>query len=175
MYFYCYDYVFLLNVYVWLPWRRFFRAFSSVVRQMPGWCPQRRSTARTLPNFCVVLCIVCFVTFSVLSVCICVLNSCHRVATQLQLNISYHITKKLKIQKPIFQGALSTTLIAGFYGPKVPCGFQKPTVCSITFVLLLHPLITQYRTTAAYVKNYFKICITSNHILQSCKAFMAVG
>jgi len=32
--------------------------------------------------FCVVLCIVCEY--------ICVLNYCHRVATQLQLNISYH-------------------------------------------------------------------------------------
>ena len=42
--------------------------------------------------FCVVLCIVCFVTYSVLSVCICVLNYCRRVATQLQLNISYHIS-----------------------------------------------------------------------------------
>jgi len=30
------------------------------------------------------------VSFSVLFVCICVLNYCHRVATQLQLNI-YHI------------------------------------------------------------------------------------
>jgi hypothetical protein len=39
--------------------------------------------------FCV-LCIVCFVTFPVLFVCICVLNNCHRVATHLQLNISYH-------------------------------------------------------------------------------------
>jgi hypothetical protein len=37
---------------------------------------------------CVVLCI--FVLFYVLFVCICVLNYCHRVATQLQLNI-YHI------------------------------------------------------------------------------------
>jgi hypothetical protein len=45
---------------------------------------------RTLHNFCVV-CIVCFVSFSVLFVCICVLNYCHQVATQLQLNISYHI------------------------------------------------------------------------------------
>ena len=53
---------------------------------------QRRGTARTLPNFCVVLCIVCFRTFSVLYVCICVLYYCHRVATQLQLNISYHIS-----------------------------------------------------------------------------------
>ena len=42
-------------------------------------------------NFYVVLCIVCFVSFSVLFVCICVLNYYHRVATQLQLNISYHI------------------------------------------------------------------------------------
>jgi len=47
--------------------------------------------------FCVVLCIfvfyviVCFVTFPVLFVCTCVLNNCHRVATQLQLNISYII------------------------------------------------------------------------------------
>ena len=41
--------------------------------------------------FFVVLCIVCFVTFSVLFLCKCVLNYCHRVATQLQLNISYHV------------------------------------------------------------------------------------
>jgi len=41
--------------------------------------------------FCVVLYIVCFVSFPVLFVCICVLYYCHRVATQLQLNISYHI------------------------------------------------------------------------------------
>jgi hypothetical protein len=59
MYFYYYHYVFLLYVYVWLPWLRFNRAFYSVVRQMPGYNPQRRGTARTLPNFCAVLCIVC--------------------------------------------------------------------------------------------------------------------
>jgi len=40
--------------------------------------------------FCVDLYIYCFMTFSVLSVYICVLNYCHRVATHLQLNI-YHI------------------------------------------------------------------------------------
>ena len=76
-----------------LPWLRFFHAFSSVLRQMPRYNPQRRGTARTPPKFlccpiyclfCVVLCIVC--------VCICVLYYWHRVATQLQLtNISYHI------------------------------------------------------------------------------------
>ena len=43
-------------------------------------------------NCCVVLCIVCFVSFYVLFVCKCVLYYCHRVTTQLQLtNISYHI------------------------------------------------------------------------------------
>jgi len=42
--------------------------------------------------FCV-LCIVCVVTFPVLFVCIRVLNNCHRVATQLQLNI-YHIMRE---------------------------------------------------------------------------------
>jgi hypothetical protein len=41
--------------------------------------------------FCVVICIVCFLMFPILFVCICVLNNCHRVATQLQLNISHHI------------------------------------------------------------------------------------
>jgi hypothetical protein len=45
-------------------------------------------------KFCVVLCIVCFVSFCVLFVCKCVLYYCHRVATQLQLtnmSLSYHI------------------------------------------------------------------------------------
>jgi hypothetical protein len=46
-------------------------------------------------NFCVVPCIVSSVSFSVLFLCKCVLNYCHRVATQLQLtNISYHIILK---------------------------------------------------------------------------------
>jgi len=34
-----------------LPWLRFFRAFSSVVRQIPGYNSQRQGTARTLPKF----------------------------------------------------------------------------------------------------------------------------
>jgi len=33
-----------------LPWLRFFRAFSSVVRPMPGYTSQRRGTVHTLPN-----------------------------------------------------------------------------------------------------------------------------
>ena len=73
-----------------LPSLRFFRAFPSVVRQMPGYNQPKRGTARTLPNCCVVLCIVCFVSFCVLFLCKCVLYYCHRVTTQLQLiNISY--------------------------------------------------------------------------------------
>jgi hypothetical protein len=35
---------------LWLPWLKFFRVFSSVVRQMPGYNSQRWGTARTLPN-----------------------------------------------------------------------------------------------------------------------------
>jgi hypothetical protein len=44
--------------------------------------------------FVVVLCDVCFVTFPVLFVCICVPYYCHRVATQLQFNISYRIDNR---------------------------------------------------------------------------------
>jgi hypothetical protein len=33
-----------------LPWLKFFRAFSLVLRQMPGYNLQRRGTARTLPK-----------------------------------------------------------------------------------------------------------------------------
>jgi hypothetical protein len=80
---------------------RFFRAFSSVVKQMPGYNSQRRDTARTHPSLLIVLFYVLFVSivlFCVLFVYKCVGYYCHRVSTQLQLtNISYiiHIYKSL--------------------------------------------------------------------------------
>jgi hypothetical protein len=52
--------------------------------------------------FCIVLCIFCFVSFSVLFECICVLYDCHRVATQLHLNISYHIISYIHRQRSQF-------------------------------------------------------------------------
>jgi hypothetical protein len=136
MYFHCYDYVFKLYVYVWLTWLRFFRAFSSVVRQSQGKTHKDGEQPALFLMFVLfyvlfvlfyvlfvlfyvlfvlfyvlfvlfyvlfvlfyvlfvlfyvlfVLFYVLFVLFSVLFVCICVLYYCHRVATQLQLNLSY--------------------------------------------------------------------------------------
>jgi hypothetical protein len=69
MYSYCYIYVFLLcmccRVYptfivpidiLRLPWLRFFHAFSSVVRQMPGYNPQRQGTAHIVLNCVLFVC-----------------------------------------------------------------------------------------------------------------------
>ena len=94
---YCYIYVFLLwSVYsvlcsvrsvfivptgtLRLPWLRFFRAFSSVVRQMSGYNSQKTGHGPHSSQInCVVLCIV----FK------CVLYYRHRVSTQPQLTKTY--------------------------------------------------------------------------------------
>jgi hypothetical protein len=68
-----------------LPWLRFFRAFSSVVRQMPGYNMQRRGTARTLPKLFVlfyVLFVLCHYVY-----CLCVNVYCTN-ATGWQPNCS---------------------------------------------------------------------------------------
>jgi hypothetical protein len=83
-YFYQYMVAFLFNtvIYVFLllrlcilivqlPWLRFLHAFSSVVRQMPGYNSPRRGTARTVPiYFCVVPYIVFFLCCSVYCLCV---------------------------------------------------------------------------------------------------------
>jgi hypothetical protein len=51
----------LLLTEVFLNLTEDFCAFSSAVRQMPGYNPQRQGTASTVPNICVVLCIFCIV------------------------------------------------------------------------------------------------------------------
>jgi len=80
-----------------------FLCLSSIVRQMRGYNPQRRCTARTLPKFLcssiyiyIYIYIVCFVSFCLLFLCKCVLYYCHRVATQLQLtNLSPYQVKSM--------------------------------------------------------------------------------
>jgi hypothetical protein len=93
----------LLVMYMLLPLLRFFRAFSSVVRQMPGYSWSCKGRLRpNFPNWLIFYGYICliffvmYVTFSVfcvLFVCKCVLYYCHRVSIQLQLKyiISYHI------------------------------------------------------------------------------------
>jgi hypothetical protein len=114
-----------------LSWLRFFHAFSSVVRQMPGYNSPSRGTARTLPkflccsqNFCVVLCIVSFVSFCVLFVCKCVLYNCHWVATQLQLtNISRYIIQLLFLLPYLKSDCNKTSDFIFFYSED--CGKEQ--------------------------------------------------
>jgi hypothetical protein len=97
MYFYCYIYVLFLCAFCMFCFHRAkqhssatltegFRAFSSLVRQMPRYNSQIQGMANTLPKL--------IVLFYVLFVCKCVLYHRHRMSTQLQLaNISISIMK----------------------------------------------------------------------------------
>ena len=82
-----------------------FPCFLGSFKQIAVYKSPKRGTARTIPNFCVVLCIACFVPFCVLFLCKCVLYCtelyctvlyyCHRMTTQLHLtNISYNISER---------------------------------------------------------------------------------
>jgi hypothetical protein len=62
-------------------WAEVFRAFSSVVRQMPGYNSQRLGTASTLPN----LLFVFFVCYSC-----CVFVNCNWVDTRWQCTFGWH-------------------------------------------------------------------------------------
>jgi hypothetical protein len=73
----CLDNVHSLNLFGYPD--RFFRTFSSVVRQMPGYNSQRLGTANTLPNcylccfFVIRVVLLLIVMFCVLFICKCVL------------------------------------------------------------------------------------------------------
>ena len=97
-----------------LPWRRFFRAFSSVVRQMPGYNSQRRGTAPTLPKFlccpmyclfCVVLCIVCVYMCTVL-----LPPGDNPTAINIYIYIYIYIIHKLKEKSSILKYAAAHSL-----------------------------------------------------------------
>jgi hypothetical protein len=99
--------------------------------------------------FCVVLCIVCFVSFPVLFVCICVLYYCHRAATQLQIKyiISYQNTNISHPPHPVLHIRLDLTTAAIFGDKRLLCGplnfvylpvrVTSPTLCTI-FAFQLH-------------------------------------
>jgi len=93
--------------------------------------PQRWGTARIRLNFCVVLCIVYIVSLSVLFVVICVLYYCHRVATQLQLNISYHM---IIFVHNLLTSLMKNSCLVGCYG--MSRGLQFDILnCHSAFVL----------------------------------------
>ena len=90
-----------------------FPCFYHSCKANPRVKPSKTGHGPHSSNFCVVLCILCFVSFCVLFVCKCVLYYCHRVSTQLQLtNVTYHIP---------FNGPVSSVGIATNYwldGPR---------------------------------------------------------
>ena len=109
--------------------------------------------------FCVVLCIVCFVSFSVLFVCICVLYYCHRVATQLQLNISYHspsmcfVRMKCKTDTGTSTGLQSlpiTRLLA------IVVGTLRSKICE---TLILYPFCSSFIVVITQIDLTFGTCI----------------
>jgi len=109
--------------------------------------------------FCVVLCIVCFVTFPVLFVCICVLNNCHRVATQLQLNISYH----KRVDCPIHEDKKNMNLNY-IYSPSFHLTQKKlPFHCNVSLFILLVQIMPVYCRQQASFCNVKSCDANNNH------------
>ena len=102
--------------------------------------------------FCVVLCIVYFVSFSELFVCVCALNYCQRVATQLQLNISYIIYVLYHISYMVF---ISTHYLIKF--SKIPTNALH---FSTSFLQLKHYNSYMFRPFSGRPQEaYIGICV----------------
>ena len=101
-----------------------FRAFYSVLRQMPGYNYPRRGTARTLPKLLCCSTYFFFVSFCVLFVCKCVLYCCHLVTTQLQLTNIYIciIQILLRLKPDMISGGLLQFWCFVFISPNMMCG-----------------------------------------------------
>jgi len=131
MYFYCYVSVFLLYVYVWLPWLRFFRAFFLSCKANARVKPAK--TGHGLPSSQFLCCSMyfCFVSFRLLFVCICVLSYCHRVTIQLQFtNISYYQIETVPWSITVFILRIAISLwFIRFVIIK-----HKPTKCTIYYI-----------------------------------------
>ena len=136
---------------------------------MPGYNSQRRGTAHTLPNCCVVLCSVCFVSFCVLFVCKCVLYYCHRVTTQLQLiNISIiMITNRIREH----QNLLSLQLVSFLVGLRTyqnPCITPQPDLLPDVFCLMVRifrlMLVLLYLYINIYIYIYTRINIKQKFV-----------
>jgi hypothetical protein len=105
--------------------------------------------------FCVVLYIV-FVTFPVLFVCICVLNNCYRVATQLQLNISYRIVSYHIIYHIVSYRIISYHIIS----------YHIIYIISYHHIMSYH--ITSYHIISHHITSYH---IISHHKMQATRSF----
>jgi hypothetical protein len=105
------------------------KANARVKLAKTGHCPHSSKSV----NCAVLVLFVSIVLFCVLFVCKCVLYYCHRVSTQLQLNISYNI---------IISSHLCT------WPPKLSLWFQIKTVCAILISLVwaTRPVLSYFLT-----------------------------